>query len=142
MFRIVLTSICLLVSLTLSSRRMKAKAIAQIILSTILFILVLYLLPDAPFGFVIANNFGNETLALIHEALIDIEQIGISVVDIVNMAVLFVALLSVFDIAEYMQSKIHNEELPKKVTTQQCHAAHVWAIPKNNSYLLFCRLLS
>ncbi len=142
MFRIALTTFCLVVSFALSSKRMRFKAMLQFVLSVFLFALVLFILPDAPFGYVIEDNLGEGTLEIVHSALLDIQKLGISVVEVINFAIIFVTLLSFFDIVEYVQRKICKKEESKKVPATQQDKTVKFLAYAENKYLLFCRLLN
>ncbi len=142
MFRIALATFCMVVSFALSSKRMKLKAVLQFVLSAFLFALVLFILPDAPFAYLIESKLGEGSLEVIRFAFLDFERFGISVLDIINFAILFLTLLSFFDIVEFVQSKIGKKEESKKVlSTQQDKTAKFLAYAENK-YLLFCRLLN
>ncbi len=143
MIQLVLATLCVVVSFCLSSRKMRIKAMAQVVLAVLLFALVLFILPNAPFGYLLENCLGEELTEIVHSALEDIQRYGVSVVSIINFAILFVTLLSIFDIAEFVQRHKSNTPQTEKVQPSRndgLRKEKCLAQPK--FYLMFCRLLN
>lgn len=142
MIELFLTIFCLFVSFVFSSKKMKIKSIVQVILSVVLTFIVLFLLPNAPLASFLEQKLGDGTLAVLQDVLINIERYGISIIKIITYAVIFLTLLSIFDIVEYVQEKTKQSKTEKIVLKEKKYRVKdKFIFIENKVYLLFCRLL-
>ena len=143
MFIFLLVLMCLIASFVFENKKMKVKSIVQLILAIILFFIVFFFLPKAPFEKLAARYIGQRSFMLI-QAVLNETFTNFSVVKVIVCAVLFLTVLSIFDIVVFVRERVKiSDELTWKTQTKQKYnfvkSSHNDS--ENKIYLLFCRFL-
>ena len=144
MLLFVLVLLCLFASFIFENRKMRVKSITQLMLALILFFIVFFFLPNAPFEKLTLKLIGYNYLHFLQAVVTDVTA-KVSVLHIIAYAVFFLTFLSIFDIVVYVKEKIEvKRELTWKTENAVKHSfeTEVENNSDNKKYLLFCRFLN
>ena len=141
---ILLTLFCFIVSIVFSHKKMKILSYFQVVLSFIVFLLVSTLFIDES---IFRENSG---IRLYVEAIKDVmlnyrgvNGCEVSIASIIVFAMVFLTVLSIFSILEYVKSKKLKEESETKVPLQIKKSSNFFYVRnEKKKYLKLCRLLN
>ena len=142
MLALTITVFCLIVSFAVSSKKMKVKSIAQAVLAFILAFLVLFLLPESPFVSLTKRIIGFDAYLIFEDVLTSLTTFGISITNLIAYAVLFLTILSIFSIIEYVKDHIKkNTEREIRILIPKMQSKKENSFFEYKIYLLFCKLI-
>lgn len=143
MIEFVLSLFCLIVSFKFSSKKMKILYYVQAILSFFEFLLVLFVLPNAIFKLQGTSGQISRMIKSLQVLVLSTNSLNFSLIEVIMFAILFMTVLSIANILEYIQIFIKEQS---EITTTLHKDIQLTSLEepqkKEKIYLVLCRLIS
>lgn len=143
MIELIITSFCLVLSFVINDRKKRLKSIVQFVLCLFLIAISVFILPNAPLSFLIDKKFGNGSFVIIQDVISHLGSLNFSIIKLITFAIIFIVLLSILDIIEYVIEQISKIHIPEKSVESKIYTCqNNFEFTGNKIYLLFCRFLN